>query len=224
MEMTPAIFDIDQTLIQGMSGSYFVKYLWDNKVYGIRAKLKILRALYLYRMNSLSEADIVRMGATSYKGLMVEDLTQWGERCFEEVVREKIYSEALREVRRHLRDGHHVVFASGSSNFIAEPIGRFFGAHRSIGTRARVLFGVSTGEIENHICYGEGKLRLVEGYLKARGMDLSGAYVYTDGHFDLPLLERAKHPVAVNPSPELEDIAIDRGWPVYRWQVFATEK
>ena len=222
--MIPAVFDVDRTLINGMSGSFFVRYLWEHTVYGIMAKLRIMKALYLWKMNSLSEADIVRMGATSYRGLRADDLTQWGEKCFTEVIKPTIFADAFHEVQQHLRQGHHVIFATGSSNYIAEPIGRFFGAHKTIGTQARIRFGVSTGQIENHICYGEGKLRLFEGYLKTRGMDLSNAYVYTDGHFDLPLLDRAKHPVAVNPYPELEDIAVERGWPIYRWQDLKKEK
>jgi len=222
--MIPAIFDIDRTLIEGMSGGYFVRYLWRQNVYGVIAKLRIVRGLYLHRINLLTEADIVNLGATSYRGIKADELKRWGERCFEEVVKEKIFADAFREVKKHIRQGHHVVFASGSSNYIAEPIGRYFGAHRTIGTRAAVLFGKSTDKIDGHLCYGEGKLRLVEKHLRSIGLGLSEAYFYSDGLADLPLLERVRYKVAVNPSIELEEIAIERGWPVLRWQDYLKGK
>jgi phosphoserine phosphatase len=33
---------------------------------------------------------------------------------------------------------------------------------------------------------------------------------------DLPLLERATEPVAVNPSPDLEALARERGWRIMK--------
>jgi phosphoserine phosphatase len=37
---------------------------------------------------------------------------------------------------------------------------------------------------------------------------------YSDSPNDLPLLERAQHPVATNPDTRLRDIALARGWRV----------
>ena len=39
---------------------------------------------------------------------------------------------------------------------------------------------------------------------------------YSDSTNDLPLLERVSHPVATNPAPALERIALERGWPILR--------
>jgi phosphoserine phosphatase len=137
---------------------------------------------------------------------------------------DKIFSDAFKEVKKHISQGHHVVFASGSSNYIAEQVGRYFGAHKTIGTKAVVQSGKSTNMIEGYLCYGEGKLHLVEDHLRSIGLDLSEAYFYSDGIADLPLLERVRHRVAVNPSIELEKIATERGWPVLRWQDYLKGK
>jgi phosphoserine phosphatase len=63
--------------------------------------------------------------------------------------------------------------------------------------------------------YREGKVTRVEQWLAGRGLrwsDFERTSVYSDSVNDLPLLERATHPVATNPSPALEAIASERGW------------
>ncbi|MBM3387554.1 MAG: HAD-IB family hydrolase, partial [Betaproteobacteria bacterium] len=37
---------------------------------------------------------------------------------------------------------------------------------------------------------------------------------YSDSVNDLPLLEKAQHPVATNPDPRLRQLATQRGWTI----------
>jgi len=46
--------------------------------------------------------------------------------------------------------------------------------------------------------------------------DFARISVYSDSINDLPLLERATDPVATNPSPTLEAVAVARGWRILR--------
>ena len=39
-------------------------------------------------------------------------------------------------------------------------------------------------------------------------------HFYSDSPNDLPLLERAQHPVATNPDERLRQLAQTRGWPI----------
>jgi hypothetical protein len=47
-----------------------------------------------------------------------------------------------------------------------------------------------------------------------RGYDLQRSYAYSDSVSDLPMLAAVGVPVAVNPDPELRQVAADRGWTV----------
>jgi phosphoserine phosphatase len=51
-------------------------------------------------------------------------------------------------------------------------------------------------------------------WLAAQGLRWEDAEItfYSDSRTDLPLLEKAAHPVAVNPDPALREIARQRGW------------
>jgi phosphoserine phosphatase len=56
-------------------------------------------------------------------------------------------------------------------------------------------------------------------WLAAQGQgwgDFARISVYSDSINDLPLLERATDPVATNPTPALEAIAMARGWRILR--------
>jgi phosphoserine phosphatase len=67
--------------------------------------------------------------------------------------------------------------------------------------------------------FREGKVVRVEAWLQALGHqwgDFDDVLFYSDSTNDLPLLEEVSHPVATNPSPALEAVARERGWPILR--------
>ena len=50
------------------------------------------------------------------------------------------------------------------------------------------------------------------------GYDLTDCYAYSDSITDLPMLEAVGHPTAVNPDRGLRKVALQRGWPVRRFE------
>ena len=79
--------------------------------------------------------------------------------------------------------------------------------------------GTITGAIRGTPSYREGKVQRVGQWLHTLGRgwgDFSAISVYSDSLNDLPLLERAHHPVATNPSPALEALARERHWRILR--------
>ena len=51
-------------------------------------------------------------------------------------------------------------------------------------------------------------------WLEAFNETLDGAWFYSDSHNDVPLLKLVQNPVAVDPDPTLEKLAVESGWPV----------
>jgi phosphoserine phosphatase len=75
--------------------------------------------------------------------------------------------------------------------------------------------GTITGLIEGVPSYREGKVTRVTQWLASQGQQWESferISVYSDSANDLPLLERATHPVATNPSASLRALAQARGW------------
>ncbi len=79
--------------------------------------------------------------------------------------------------------------------------------------------GRVTGRVAGTPAFREGKIERVRRWLAAQGHALEAfprSVFYSDSTNDLPLLEQVSAPVATNPGPALERIALERGWPVLR--------
>ena len=77
--------------------------------------------------------------------------------------------------------------------------------------------GRLTGELVQAPPTGEARAMVMAAYASAEGLDLEQAVAYADSASDLPMLEAAGHPVAVNPEAKLATIARKRGWHVEHW-------
>jgi HAD superfamily hydrolase (TIGR01490 family) len=215
--MPAAVFDVDRTLVDGMTGFLFSRHLLRRAGLSPWAKFRIAWAIGRYRARLAPEEAIVEIGVTVYAGKRADDLDRWAADCVREEIAGRCYSEATDRVARHRAAGDHVLLASGSSDFVVRALAAHVGAHGAVATRAEVLRGRSTRRIAYPLCYLEGKLALVERYLAQRGLSLGEATVYTDNLADLSLLERVARPVVVNPAAKLEAVARARGWEIERW-------
>jgi len=112
----------------------------------------------------------------------------------------------------HLAVGDFCVVASASPQELVEAATRALGAHRAVGTRTALADGCFTGTLDGPFCHGRGKLARL--WVELGTADLSQATAYSDSASDLPLLEAAGRPVAVNPDRRLRRVAATAGWPV----------
>ena len=102
----------------------------------------------------------------------------------------------------------------GVTQAIIEPLASALAMTGGIGTKAVVVGGRYTSELDGSFVYGQGKAEAIQKLVAERGYDLSRSYAYSDSVSDLPMMELVGHPVAVNPDGPLEDVAHDRGWPI----------
>ena len=82
---------------------------------------------------------------------------------------------------------------------------------------ARRQQGELKGELAEAPPTGEARALLMAEYAAAHGLDLSQCVAYADSTSDLPMLEAAGYPVAVNPETKLAAVARKRGWLVEHW-------
>lgn len=137
-------------------------------------------------------------------------------RFMAEVIVPNMHDKARELVQQHIGQGDLVALVTATNEFITAPIAEAFGIGHLIAIRLeRGPGGTITGRIDGVPSYREGKVTRVEQWLAGQGLgwgDFTRTSVYSDSTNDLPLLERATHPVATNPSPALQAIAGERGW------------
>jgi HAD superfamily phosphoserine phosphatase-like hydrolase len=130
-----------------------------------------------------------------------------------EVIDPYVYQEALDLIALHRAEGRQIYIVSSSPEEVVRPLAGHFGVSGVIATRARIVDGRYTGELEFY-AYGESKADAVRSLAERVGIDLEGSFAYTDSITDLPLLEAVGHPVAVNADRDLRREAEARGWDI----------
>ena len=217
-QRTAAVFDIDDSLLDGNAGTIFTWFLYSNREMAPAVRSQVPRALYEYARKRLGESDMVALGSRCQQGIRADRLRDLARRCFDRHIKKRVTQQGLRTVRRHLLMGHMVLVASGSPQFIIDELGRFLHAHEAVGTRAVIKEGVSTDELVSPIVFREGKRERVKEVLARHGIDVGRCYLYSDSVADTPLFEEVGHPVVVNPKPAFRSEAVRRGWEVVEWK------
>jgi HAD superfamily hydrolase (TIGR01490 family) len=215
---TAAIFDVDDSLLDGNAGTIFTWYLYSEKVMRPEMRSRIPRIIYEYARNRLSEQDMVEVGSRCQQGLYADLVKAHAHACFEKHLRKRITSGAIRQIRKHLLSGHFVAIASGSSQYIIDEVGQHLRVHAAMGTRTRIVDGKLTDQIIPPVVFRDGKRAAVERIAQRWDLDLSRSFVYSDSPADAPLFESVGNPVVVNPKAPFRAVAEKRGWKVVEWK------
>jgi HAD superfamily hydrolase (TIGR01490 family) len=210
-----ALFDLDHTLLPIDSAdtwSYFVvnKGGLDPVAYGER----IQEFAQTYRAGTFDIEGYVRFQMELLALFPRALLDSWHRQFMEQHVRPHVRSEALALVDSHRKRGDELALVTGTNAYVVTPIAHEFGIEHVLAVQPETRSGEFTGSYVGTHTYQHGKVRKVEGWLAARdrAWDDTITICYGDSINDLPLLERATHPVVTNGDSRLIAIAHERGW------------
>ena len=216
--MRLALFDLDNTLLAGDSDYEWGQFLVDRGILEREAYEAQNRAYYeQYAAGTLDIHEYLGFALRPLAEHTAEDLGRWHHEFMRQRIRPMITQKARSLVRGHLEQGDLCAVITATNSFITAPIAREFGVEHLIATEPESRDGRFTGRVAGTPCFRDGKLRCLEEWLSGLGRTLqefSASTCYSDSHNDLPLLERVKQPVAVDPDPQLAAHAARRGWPV----------
>ena len=214
--MKLALFDLDHTLLPIDSdhswGEFTIELGWTDAV-TFRERNDAFYAHY--QAGTLDIHEYVRFATEVVCVRGPVQAAQAHNRYMDEVIRPRILPEALNLVRSHQRAGDTVMIVTATNEFVTRPIAQAFGVSELIAVELeRNAHGWITGEIKGTPSFREGKVTRVEQWLALKGLGWADVEMtfYSDSMNDLPLLEKAQHPVATNPDARLRQLAIQRGW------------
>ncbi len=213
-----AVFDLDRTVVAGSSLSLYGRAVASA---GLVRRSEVVRHL-------LAEASFARRGERAAtverlcarllrmsEGLDVAPLLDVAD-ATAPVIAARAYPAARMLIDQHHRLGDIVVVLSASPGPLLRALAPFLGADATVGTEPEVVGGRLTGQLASEFCHGAAKLRRLREELPA--LDIRFASVYADSGSDVPLLQAAGRPVAVNPDRRLRSVARASGWPVIALQ------
>jgi HAD superfamily hydrolase (TIGR01490 family) len=219
--VTLALFDLDGTLLPIDSDHAFGEFLiaigWaDADAYRRRND-----AFYeQYKAERLDIDAYVDFCTAPWRDRPAHELAAVQARFVDEVARPALRDSALALVQRHREAGDLLALVTATNEFVTRPIAQLFGIDTLIATELeRDAGGRVTGAIRGTPAFRAGKVERVHDWLRAQGRslgDFERQFFYSDSTNDLALLERVSHPVATNPGPALEAVALKRRWPILR--------
>ena len=219
--MNLTLFDLDGTLLPQDSDHLFGEFMvargWAD---GAEFKRRNDAFYADYLAGRLDMTAYVDFATRPWRDREPADIAAASQTFMGQWVQPLLTDVARALVAQHVQAGDHVVVVTATNEFVTRPIAQAFGVQELIATElARDASGRVTGAIRGVPSFREGKITRVHAWLQAQGVDWSSvtrSTFYSDSTNDLPLLEHVSHPVVTNPSPALERIALERGWPLLK--------
>lgn len=218
--MTLAIFDLDNTLLAGDSDHAWGEFLVEEGMVDAEEYRQANDRFYQEYLNG--ELDIFHYQRFVLKPLAthsMNELESWRDAFMAKKVQPMLQPKAAQLLAEHRDQGHTLMIITATNRFITEPIAELLGVGHLIATEPELVNGRFTGEVAGTPSFQDGKVERLNDWLDAHGESLEGAWFYSDSHNDVPLLKQVQNPVAVDPDPTLEKLALKNGWKVMSLRV-----
>lgn len=210
-----AFFDLDGTLIPGSANIPLAKAAFRAGMMTPKELAKDLRNGVSFILKGATDErsaqvrDRILAAVQGYPAAQVESLGD----TFMAALVESVGPTMQQVLDEHADRSEDRIVLSASPTEIVSRFAAEVGLEHGTGTTSeRDADGVYTGRLAGPFCYQEGKVEVMRQLATEHGYDLSESYAYSDSVSDLPMLTAVGHPVAVNPEPELRELATERGW------------
>ncbi len=213
-----AVFDLENTLVATNVVDSYAWFATRQMSLGERARFTartLLEAPRMLSLDMIDRGDFLRWFYRRYEDANLDELSEGSWELTSDLLVAKSFPAGIRRVRQHRALGHRTLLITGALDFVIEPFRPLFDdvicAHMSSEN------GVLSGELDEAPPTGEARALIMASYADEHGLDLSECVAYADSTSDLPMLEAAAYPVAVNPETKLAALARRRGWAVEHW-------
>lgn len=213
--MSLAIFDLDNTLLEGDSDYLWGRFLVEHGIVdGPSYERENKRFYDEYKSGTLDIYEFLNFSLQPLAEHDMDTLQRWHGQFMEQTIRPIMLPKAVELLETHRKKGDYLLIITATNSFVTAPIAAEFGVDAMLATEPELKHGRYTGRVAGIPCFREGKVQRLEQWLKQTGRNLADSTFYSDSHNDLPLLEMVEKPVAVDPDETLEAHAQMKGWNV----------
>jgi HAD superfamily hydrolase (TIGR01490 family) len=210
-----AIFDLDNTLIADDSDYLWGQFLVDQGIVDKNHYESANARFYDdYKQGTLDIVEFLRFSLQPLADNNPEQLYQWRAQFIEETIRPLMLQSAQQLIDKHKARGDTLLVITATNRFVTEPIVNLYGIENLLATTPEFIDGRYTGGFNGIPCFREGKVKLLEAWLKNSTETMQDSWFYSDSHNDLPLLKLVDNPVAVDPDEKLAEFANASNWPI----------
>jgi phosphoserine phosphatase len=217
LKLRVAAFDCDGTLWSGDVGERFFDWeLRENHVFPDDRKRESLSKLWrdrhaAYKRGEVDEKTMCGEMVTLHEGISEKQLMQATTLFFDQFFVVQIFSEMRELIRRLHENGCEIWAVSSSNEWLIRAAMRHFSipADRILAGKVELDGEVASNRLIR-VPSGPGKPQALR---EVAGKEIDCAF--GNSRWDAEMLAMAKHAFAVNPNPDLEALARQRGWQIY---------
>lgn len=219
---TAAFFDVDNTLMRGASLYHMARGLAKHGFFTAKQIRNFARKQVKYLASGKEHAKdlkfVTDVTMEFIAGRQAEEVAAIGEEIIDDILLNKLWPGTLKMAQAHIAMGQEVWLVTASPNELADKLAKRVGLTGGLGTRAKTVDGVYTGQLDGAPLHGTAKADAVVALAAKRDIDLSLSVAYSDSYNDLPLLSVVGMAVPVNPDRALRRHARRNGWPIVEFR------
>ena len=117
---------------------------------------------------------------------------------------DRVYKFTRSMLQKHKKEGHLVIFISGSPDFLVKNMAKKYGADDFKASQYIYEGEKFTGKVVP-MWDSVSKNGAIDYFVEKYNIDLENSFAYGDTHGDFAMLKRVGNPVAINPARELLD-------------------
>ncbi len=218
--MNLALFDLDNTLLAGDSDFEWAQFLISKGI--VDREIQEAQNIRFYEQYKAGTLDIHEFLAFQLAPLARHpraELDAWHAEYMDRHIRPIMTLKARTLVLEHMAAGDLCAIVTATNSFVTGPIARAFGIPHLIGAipAVDVQSGAFSGTPTGTPSFQGGKIVRVEQWLESLGLwwgSFDDSFFYSDSHNDLPLMQKVKTPIAVDPDDKLRGHASEMGWKI----------
>ena len=216
MKRNLAIFDLDNTILNGDSDYSWINFLIEKRLVDKDEYERKNKYFYdQYYQGKLNYDEWAEFALTTIKGKKPEEIEDVLSKFLREIIEPMINIYALKLLHDHTHNNDIMLLASATNSVIVEPIAKRLGFENIVSTEVEIIDEIYTGKVLGIPALSEGKLIKVKEWMLQNNIEsFDNTSFYSDSINDLPLLAAVSKPVAVNPDDMLREECRKRSWEI----------
>lgn len=207
-----AVFDCDGTLWSGDAGADFFYYEIERGLIPADVSKWALARYDDYKAGKVGEVEMCGEMVQIHNGIPEADIRVLAREFVASTIAPRIFG-VMQELTHCLAESGCELWAvSSTNNWVIEEGARRFGipSERVLAAQVEIENGKATNRLIQ-VPSGDLKAVAIREHIRRRADAVFGNSVH-----DAAMLEIAKVPYVINPSPDLEAMASEKGWFIHR--------